>query len=495
MSFLSSRVSASLILWFLVVLAILFFNFPKLYSPENDESYFLLGASCLNPNGCFIYRDLFDVKLPGIFLMFYPIEKIISHNFEMIVLLRLMFIVTSNILLLALVRKIYDNHTALLTSAIFLFLQFSPFFQLYVLRPETFLAALSLFLIYVALYLRKNKPLLCFCFLILGLFFMIKIIYIFIAVPFTLFLFSKERHIEKKWLAAFFASFLVLPILSLIIFAVPGALNGFLANITKYYPLVSPFTYFSSLGYTMLLLFVITPILLIIPAFVFFCKPETDKTLLLKGMGAATFFVAITPISSSMIYTRLFGAFIPFLSIAFSIVVLHVIRSFAERHPNQWALLTGFVLLLTILTFIIEVLPSLDNSFYGVEISQLSHSELMSLCRFIDANTQKNETILAIPINPELYYFCDRRPASPLIFFALGGFSQTDKNIVNEVSDTVQNSSSLKYVLLFDRDNSSSKTLYAQLVVDKHLIFYKRVEPFEVYERAVPRALTPSGEG
>ncbi|MFC1590539.1 ArnT family glycosyltransferase [Candidatus Omnitrophota bacterium] len=410
----------------LIIIACLFLRLPIMDVPfERDEGGYAYAAWRMM-EGEVLYRDVFDLKPPGVFVFYLTALLLFGHSVLAIHIMLTLFVIAGAVFLFLIGRELKDSPVGMLAAFSYLVFCACAAFPGSSANTEHFMntaVIMSVYFLIKALKTAKAGPILC-CGALNGIAFLIKqpaVVNVIFAVSVFLAVSFSERRPQKyilKMAGVMLAGFFVPVIISVAAFAAIGALKDYIFCTYLYSASYSSLVDFQQalkyLRFNSGDVFLITgPLFAVSLASIFYGRKDRVNACCVMWLV-----FSILGVSIGFVFRRhYFLQIIPALSLLFAYGLRHILERYPLRRPAVYFAVSAVVLM-----------PALASSIsnYGCTPESLSKLtsgrmnpfvESVRIAEYIKENTSAEDTILVIGSEPQVYFYSKRRSAARYMYF------------------------------------------------------------------------------
>ena len=414
----------------LILLAAVFIlRAPLLNVPlERDEGeYAYIAQEMLR--GYIPYKDAFDQKPPGIFLIYYLTFLILPQRAASIHLMLTAFLFIGALLLFLIGRKLSNSAVGMTAAVAYLILSSSPLFEGSSANTEQFMNVFIVMSVLLFMYAIHNNGglLLFFCGISTGMAFLIKqpsavMLFFFLIL---IFLRIKSAGLGRSARSAglVFTGFLAPIMLSLAVFAYCKALDdyifcGFLYNFG--------YSRLTNLGFAIKYLNItfvpialtLFPVFIVSAAAIMNIRKDAYGNICLLWLA-----LSFLGVSAGLIFrSHYFIQIIPPLSMLFA----HELNRLMARIMERRKLVVGNIYyyssaLVLLVPAIAGILSNYSESPFLMSKKQFGYMnpfvESIFVGKYIEKNSDPEDSILVIGSEPQIYFYSKRRSATKYMYF------------------------------------------------------------------------------
>ncbi len=401
-----------------------------------DEGYHLTYAWLIN-KGEVIYRDFFSFHSPGTAFALALFFKLFGTSLAIARLLVTLVQMGTTVLIFIMAKKLYDEKTALLSSAVFVVIEV-PFWGIWVLTEPfmTFSTVLAAFFLYAYYFENKKIEFLLAAGFFLGLALFFKQTAVLALAMFFLYTLIQNKgnakHQRLKESAVFLAGCAIVPLLLFSYYMRLGALQDLI------YGLIT-FNFFVVKGSTILMypsILSIPHIVLIFGPAVYFLLSKKDPK---NSFLLIWLFAGFLDAFHAMYYNYHMFPALPPASIMMGCLIIHFFEAgnkFMKTKPPErrplYAEPINFIAVLVIVT--LATFAAQDILLFSIE-KNAGIQLHMQIAEYVKARTNENETIFAAPFLMGIHFFSEREPAS---FYILIVYNGINDEITNRILDDLE---------------------------------------------------------
>jgi hypothetical protein len=155
----------------------------------------------------------------------------------------------------------------------------------------------------------------------------------------------------------------------------------------------------------------------------------------------------------------LFATAVPFFAIFVALSVSYIFQldfsKFSAASNPAAVIMLGLAMFAVPFSVMAHFQVVGQSGYDSLVFTKTTQEEVGETCDFLSRNTNPGDRVLALPLDTEVYYFCDRAPAGRNVLYYLPQPPETEEALKRELQSALDSDPPPRYVFLYSKPGLS----------------------------------------